>query len=472
MSQKDATSKKESNKTRSPARTESLYYGVRGTAVKILSRVDRSDSYLEKLVDNAIRNEGFDRRDAGLLKEITHGVLRHRERLDWVLNGFYHGEFARALPPIKNALRIALYQILFLDRIPWSAAVNESVNLVKRLKGERSAGVVNGVLRNVIRRIDSITWPEEDPVPLHYLSIMGSHPKWMVRRWIDRFGAEETEALLKANLERPPVTLHVLSNGPTPQEVADRLHEAEIECTFSPLLPNYLRVPRLPGIAELDLIRNGEVVVQDDAAGLAALLTGVKPGMSVIDLCAAPGGKSIAMAEQMGRTGSITALDRFDAKVEALRDAVERLGLQDIVTTAVGDARTFEHEPVDLVLLDAPCTGIGVLRRKPEIKWKREMKDLRELVAIQRDLISAAARLVRPGGSLVYSTCSTEPEENQDIVAWFLENHPEFTLIPATGFLPSEALSQGVVDESGFLQTFPHRHGTDGAFGAHLKRRT
>ena len=452
------------------AEEASLYSGVRGIAVKILSRVERSDSYLEKLVDAAIRNEGLESRDARLLNEITHGVLRYRERLDWVLNGFYHGEYARCLPPVKNAMRVALYQILFLDRIPWSAAVNESVNLVKRLKGTRSAGVVNGVLRNVIRRIDSITWPVEDAVPVHYLSVMGSHPKWMVRRWIDRFGAEETEELLKANLERPPVTLQVLGGEDNREMITRWLDEESIEYSRSPLLPNYLRVPRLSGIAERDFIRDGRAIVQDDAAGLAALLGGARAGMEVLDLCAAPGGKSVAMAELMQRQGSITSLDRFEAKVDALRDTTERLGLQDVITPQVGDARTYTHEPVDLVLLDAPCTGIGVVRRKPEIKWKREMKDLRELSAIQRELIAAAGKLVRPGGTLLYTTCSTEPEENQEIVSWFLEQSPDFSLVPADEFLPQTAVESGVVDSNGFLQLLPHTHGTDGAFGAHLRR--
>lgn len=451
--------------------SESIYQGPRGLAVKILSRIDRSDSYLDKLVDAAIRNNQLDNRDARLLNEIAHGVLRHRERIDWVLTGFYHGEYPKCLPPIKNAMRVALYQILFLDRVPWSAAVNESVDLVKRFKGERSAGKVNGVLRNVIRKIDAITWPEEDEIPVHYFSTMGSHPKWLVRRWLERFGIEETEELLKANNERPPITFSVISRDRTTEEIFQELEDLGAAPERSRLLERSLRVSRMPDIGSLEMIRRGDVIVQDEGAGLAALLSGATEGSRVIDLCAAPGGKSIVVASRVGPDGHVVALDKYPAKVEALAATVERTGLSDTISATVGDARTFEHAPVDIVLLDAPCSGIGVLRRKPEIKWKREMKDVRELALLQLELIEAAARLVRPGGSLVYTTCTTEPEENREVVELFLSSATQFSLVPANEFLPADAVNAGVVDEDGYLQTLPHRHGTDGTFGAHLRRR-
>ena len=186
-----------------------LYHGVRGLAVKILTRVDRSDSWIDKLLDHTYAAETMDSRDRRLLRELTGGVMRHRERLDWVLTGFYHGEFQKCIPTVKNALRVALYQLLFMDRIPHSAAVNESVEIVKRLKGKRSSGIVNGILRNIIRKMDAITWPNPDENIVHYLSVMESHPQWMVRRWIDRLGPEETTALVRANNIRPVTYLRV-----------------------------------------------------------------------------------------------------------------------------------------------------------------------------------------------------------------------------------------------------------------------
>lgn len=450
--------------------TPPLYHGVRGLAVKILTRIDRSDAYLDKLLDHTIRYEEMDDRDRRLLTEIATGVIRHRERLDWVLTGFYHGEFPKCIPTVKNALRVALYQILFLDKIPYSAAVNESVELVKRLKGNRSAGIVNGVLRNVIRKLDAITWPNREQDPGHYLAVMESHPQWMVRRWVERLGEEETEKFLKANNERPPVTVRVQNGKASADSLLEEFTTLGAEGERSPLLPNYLRLRRLSDIASIPSFRDGGFIVQDDGIGLITALTGAQPGMRVIDLCAAPGGKSIAMAEMMENRGEILALDKYEAKLKLLAENVQRSGFS-IIQPTVGDARKISLEPADVVLADVPCSGFGVLRRKPEIKWKREPGDLPELARLQSDILENAARLVKPGGILVYGTCTVEPEENEGIVQAFLNRHPEFELESAAAALPESAVRMGVVTEAGFLQTWPHRHGTDGAFGARMRRK-
>lgn len=446
-----------------------LYHGVRGLAVKILTRVDRSDAYLDKLIDHTIKSEQLEHRDRRLLTELTAGVLRHRERLDWVLTGFYHGEFPKCLPIVKNALRVALYQILFLDRIPYSAAVNESVELVKRIKGGRSAGIVNGVLRNIIRRLDAITWPNQTQNQIHYLSVMESHPQWMTRRWMERLGPDEAQALMHANNERPPVTVRVNGQRTSAEELKHQLEERGAQVERSLLLPNYLRLRRLTNIGSDASFGEGAFTVQDDGAGLVVTLTGAKPGMRVIDLCAAPGGKSIAMAEMMSNDGEIVALDKFEAKLNLLGKAVERSGF-DCISPTLGDARTVRLEPADIVLVDAPCSGLGVLRRKPEIKWKREAKELTELVKLQGEILDNASGMVRPGGLLVYGTCTTEREENETVVEAFLERHPEFSLESAAEALPDSAVRKGVVTEEGYLQTWPHRHKSDGAFGARLRR--
>lgn len=450
--------------------SESFYHGPRGLAVKILSRVERSDSYLDKLIDYTLRTEELDERDRRLLIELSYGVLRNREKLDWVLTGFYHGEFPKCLTAVKNAMRVALYQILFLDKIPWSAAVNESVDIVKRLKGGRSAGIVNGVLRNIIRKINAITWPVRDANPLHYFSVVHSHPQWMVRRWLDRFGPRETEQLLIANNNRPPVTISVDTTRCSIDQIRKTLADNGSQSEYSPLLPSYLRVKRIGDLSGFPEFQQGLFTVQDDAAGLAARLTGVRPGMRVIDLCAAPGGKSIAMAEMMKGEGRIIALDKYEAKLELLRNAINRSAHEEIISPMIGDASSITLEAADVVLLDAPCSGLGVLRRKPEIKWKREANDIVALAALQLELLTNASRMVVPGGVLVYTTCTTEPEENAQVVASFLAAHPEFTLESAEAYLPDSALRAGVVTAEGYLEVLPHRHGSDGAFGARLKR--
>ena len=451
--------------------SSSLYHGPRGLAVKILTRVDRSDSWLDKLVDHTLTRERLDPRDKRLLTELTHGVMRHRERLDWVLNGFYHGEFQKCIPTVKNALRVALYQLLFLDRIPHSAAVNESVEIVKRLKGKRSAGIVNGVLRNIIRKIDAITWPDFEDNLVHYLSIMESHPQWMVRRWIDLLGPEETTRLVKANNLRPTTTLRVNVLKTTVEQVKRDFTEMGASVERSLLMPTYLHVRHLPELATTDAFKHGFVTAQDDAAGLTTILTGARPGMRVIDMCSAPGGKSTGMAEMMKGEGEIIALDKYEPKLKGLEETIRRTGFEGMIHPVVGDALTLQVDPADVVLLDAPCSGLGTLRRKPEIKWKRETGDIQKLAELQEAMIENAAAHVKPGGILVYSTCTTEPEENEEIVMRFLERHPEFQIESAAEVLPDSAVRKDVVTPEGFLRAWPHRQKADGAFGARLRKK-
>ncbi|MGE3802966.1 MAG: 16S rRNA (cytosine(967)-C(5))-methyltransferase RsmB [Candidatus Kapaibacterium sp.] len=447
-----------------------LYSGIRGLAIKILTRVDRSDSWLDKLLENTLAREQLDVRDKRLLRELTSGVMRHRERLDWVLTGFYHGEFQKCIPTVKNAMRVALYQLLFLDRIPHSAAVNESVEIIKRLKGKRSAGIVNGVLRNIIRKLDAITWPDPDENIIHFHAVMESHPQWMVKRWSERLGIEETASLLKANNVRPTTSLRVNVQRTTVEHVKRELIALGASVERSVLMPSYLHVRHIPDLGTTDVFKEGFVTAQDDGAGLAVLLSGAKPGMRVIDLCAAPGGKSTAMAELMRGEGEIIAIDKYEAKLKQLSETITRCGFEQIIQPIVGDALTVEMDQADVVLLDAPCSGLGTLRRKPEIKWKRQPEEIRKLTELQRELLERATLLVKPEGVLVYTTCTTEPEENEMVISQFLQDHPEFQIESAEQFMPDSALRKGVVTDRGFLQVWPHRHGTDGAFGARLRK--
>lgn len=442
-----------------------LFHGARGLAVKILTRIEQSDAYLDKLLNSELGNQELNDPDRRLLTELTTGILRWQARLDWVLTGFYHGEFSKCIPVVKNALRVALYQILFLDKIPHAAAVNESVEIVKRLKGERSASVVNGVLRSVIRRLDAITYPEQTSDISRYLSIMYSHPQWMVRRWLLRYNTEGTTALMKANNSRPHLSLRVNPMRGPVDELIEQLRERGLTPKPSSYLPNLLTIEGLSGIGADKLFQEGWYTIQDEGAVLASRLADAQPGMRVIDLCAAPGGKSTAMAEAMKGQGEIISVDKYDSKLRLIATAAERLGFAGIIHPTAGDARTIELPPADVVLVDAPCSGLGVLSKKPDIKWKRAPEDIDAMAELQRAILENAATLVKPGGHLVYSTCTIEPAENQDVVVAFLAAHPEFELVPADTVLPSSVV------EDGYLQTLPHRHGMDGTFGARLRKR-
>ncbi len=449
-----------------PQEPHLLYAGARGTAVKVLNRVERTDSYLDKVLDTELKSTDLSDLDKGLLTEIVHGVLRWQNRLDWILNGFSHGSFAKAEINLKNAMRVALYQILFLDRVPHPAAVNEAVEFVKRIRGEKPAGLVNAVLRNIIRNIDGIRYPDPAEDEVQYLAVYYSQPHWVVKRWLPRFGPEETRALLQASNERPALTLRINQLKTDIPTFLAKLDEQQISYTGSAFIPYVLRTRGLTRIGQMELFRTGMFTIQDESAALPSILMDPRPGERVIDLCAAPGGKTTHLAELMGNRGDILAVDKYAVKLNQLKGACDRLGVGIVRFLEADGAALTVDQPADRVLLDAPCTGLGVLSKKPDMKWKRETSDLIRVTALQARLMDNAATLVRPGGVLVYSTCTTEPEENSLMVRAFLERHPEFSPEDARGLISSD-----LVNAEGFVETLPHKHGMDGSFAARLVRR-
>jgi len=450
------------------ARSEprNLYAGVRGAAVRLLNRVERSDSYLDRVLDAELRDPELSDLDKGLLTELAHGVLRWQNKLDWVLNGFSHGNFQKSEVNIKNTLRIALYQILFLDRIPHAAAVNEAVELIKRIRGEKIGGLVNAVLRNIIRNLEGIRYPDRNEDPVQYLSVMFSHPHWMVKRWMKRFGLDDTQKLLAANNERPSLSLRINKLKTQPGEFLTMLDQQHIQYTGATYVDFFVKAKSLTRIGQMELFRKGFFTIQDESAMLPCLLLAPQPGERVIDLCAAPGGKTTAMAEMMKNEGEINAIDKYDVKLSSIKSACDRLGLHNVKLLAV-DASTLENEQADKVLLDAPCSGLGVLAKKPDIKWKRDITDIIKLAKMQSGLLDNAARLVKPGGVLVYSTCTIEPEENQENVSRFLSGHPDFSIEDARQYV-----SHALVNPDGIVETFPHKHGMDGSFAVRLVKKS
>lgn len=441
-----------------------LYMGVRGLAVKILNRVERTDAYLEKLLDNELKNSELSGPDKALLYEIVHGVTRWQGRLDWILNGFYKGQFSKAIPNLKNGLRVALYQIMFLDRIPDHAAVNEAVEFVKKLQGQKPADLTNAILRNIIRNKNAIRYPDPNEDLVGYLSAYYSHPSWLVKRYIERFGREETEKLLNFNNEKPYLTLRVNAIKTDIPGFKSLLEQVNLKYRPGKFLEEFVQLQNLTNITAWEYYQKGFFNIQDESAGLAVRLLDVQPGMNVLDMCAAPGGKTAYLGSLMKNQGKITAIDRYEGRLKLVRKNNERLGLE-IVETIESDALDFEAEPYDRVLADVPCSGTGTLSKKPDIKWKKDIFDLRKMTEAQTKLLAKAATLVKPGGVVVYSTCSIEPEENYGIVKKFLETHPNFKFESAKG-----KVVDNLVDENGCIQTFPHRHLMDGAFAAKLVR--
>lgn len=442
-----------------------LYSGVRGLAVKILNRVERSDSYLERLLENEMRNAELAGPDKALLYEIVHGVVRWMGRLDWVLNGFYKGQFSKAIPNLKNGLRVALYQILFLDRIPDHASVNEAVEFVKKLQGQKPADLTNAILRNIIRSKNAIRYPDPEEDLIGYLAAYYSHPSWMVKRYVARFGREETEKLLQANNEKPYLTLRINLLRTTIDEFRRLLESVGLKYKNGKYFPEFVHLLNLTNITAWEYFTKGYFNIQDESTGLACRLLGVTENMRVLDLCSAPGGKTAYLTVMMKDKGEVVAIDKFESRLKLVKQNIDRLGITS-VKTFVTDALDYNDKSLfDRVLADVPCTGTGTLSKKPDIKWKKDIFDLRKMNDLQYRLLCKAASLVKPGGAVVYSTCSIEPEENFEIVKKFLENHPEFKLDRADDRFPKD-----LIDENGCIQTYPHLHQMDGAFAARIIR--
>ncbi|EFJ42911.1 hypothetical protein VOLCADRAFT_42105, partial [Volvox carteri f. nagariensis] len=426
-------------------------------------------------------------RDQRLVKELVAGVTRLRRRLDFVVANLTQQTPADMESGVRQVLRLGVYELTERRLAPY--ALNEHVQLAKVVSGPGAGSFVNGVLRSAARQVEAGTLPTPEVRPLRLLALQHSHPNWLVSRWLSRFGRQGTEALLRRNNMPPIYTVRVntLRAGASVERLLGQLAAVGVEAEASPLMPTeFIRIRSgLQKLLAEGFVSDGSLVVQDESAGLVVSLLDPQPGERLLDCCAAPGGKTLFAAARMRGHGSITALDVSAPRLGALRRAAELAGVEDMVTTRAVDLRRRVRQPdtatmwqYDKVLLDAPCTGTGVLAKRADLRWRRTPEQLYELVALQQELLEAAACLVAPGGVLVYSTCDIEEEEDQERVRTFLERHPEFEVEPAAAAaVPSGRRGFGaswvppsVVTAEGFMATLPHVHDTDGAFAARLRR--
>lgn len=426
----------------------------RRAALEVLRAV-RAGDLADRALDRAA--DRLPARDRGWLQELVYGTLRLRGRLDHVLAQRVKGGLRSLQPDVHDVLRLGLYQLLEMGSVPPYAAISQSVELARHAGAGRAAGLVNGVLQAVHRERDRLAFPDPADAAA-YLSSWGSHPEWLVERWLARWGAEETGRLVEANNTRPELYLRAV--GVTREEALRRLEVAGVPATPVELSPDSLRVEPPAGVG--DALAAVPAVVQDPAAALVVRFAAIQPGERVLDLCAAPGGKAIGAADA---GAFVAAADISLRRLRRLRENVERLGLAGSIGLVQADGRAPPFRAADVVLLDAPCTGTGTLRRHPDGRWRVDAGELSALVDLQRALLIAAVPLVRRGGVLVYSTCSLEPEENEERVRELLAELPGFRNDPVEG-----AVSPSLLTEEGFLSVLPQRHGFDGAFAARLRR--
>lgn len=443
---------------------------ARSMAVRILTRIDRAGLFAEPLLDQALsRGDWTGAHDRRLLTEIVYGTLRMRGCIDWVIAHFCDGNPADLDDGVRNVLRTALYQLFFTDRIPAFAVVDEAVKIVKAMHPAAS-GLVNAVLRNTLRKEKRIPWPRVAQDPAGHISVIHSHPVWLVKRWLALFGLEETVNFCRANNEIPPLALRVNRLRATREKVMEDLRQGGFGVNRTVFSPDGIVVTHSP-VPLRDTLshRQGHVQIQDEASQLAARLLDAKPGEKILDACAGAGIKASQLAEIMNNEGTVTAMDISRRKLNALRGNASRLGIgaiEPIVRDLREDPGRAFRGAFDGILLDVPCSGLGTLRRNPEIKWRITAEDVDHHADLQKRLIARVAGCLRPGGRLVYSTCSVMPEENEAVIGDFLSRHGDFCLIRPPGIIPLSMVTEG-----GFFKTRPDFHGADGFFGAVLRKK-
>ena len=438
---------------------------AREVALLTLYTCQRQGGWSDGILKKQIAAAKLDSRDAALATNLCFGVVQNQLLLDFYLSKFSSIPLTRMESKILQILRLGVYQMLFLSKIPHSAAVDRSVEMAKQhSKNPRASGMVNAILRNFQRSMDHLpTIPQQDLV--EYLSILYSHPAWLVEELLSILGEEETARFLEANNAQPPITAQVNTTKTSADALTQRLEEAGVSVQPHPWLPDCLILSKTGNLEGLSAFQEGLFYIQDPASRLTVMAADPKPGMQVLDACAAPGGKTFASAVRMQGEGKIISCDLHPHKKKLIQAGAQRLGL-DIVTPMTADGKTFRPEwenAFDLVLVDAPCSGLGVIRKKPDIRYK-DPEPLMELPAIQAAILDNAARYVRPGGVLLYSTCTVLERENEGVARAFLENHHNYKAEAFT--LP------GIIGEvgSGMITLWPHRHGTDGFFICKLRK--
>ncbi len=438
---------------------------AREAAMLALNACQRQGGWSDGALKKQLAAAELSGRDAALATQLCFGVLQNQMLLDFYLSKFSNIPLKRMEGKVVQTLRLGAYQMLFLTRIPHSAAVNSAVTLVKtHCKNPRAAGMVNGILRSMERSLQNMpVIPQGDPVA--YLSTLYSHPEWLVKEFILSLGEEETAQLLAADNSQPPTAVMVNTTRTTAEELKAMLEADHVEAEPHPWLENCLLLHRTGDLERLEAFQQGLFYVQDPASRMAVLAAGAKPGMKVLDCCAAPGGKSFAAAIAMENQGEIVSCDLHPHKKKLIQAGADRLGLT-IISPKTADGKVFRPEwenAFDLVLVDAPCSGLGVIRKKPDIRYK-DPAPLADLPAVQLDILRNAARYVKPGGTLMYSTCTLLYRENEEVVETFLAENNSYK---AEAFpLPGPV---GLV-QGGSVTLWPHRHGTDGFFISKMRR--
>jgi len=443
----------------------------RSLAVDLLDRIDKTGAFAEPLLDACLGGHLLRKtQDRHLLTSLVYGTLRMRGHLDWIIRELYRGNFASMEDGIRNILRTALFQFLFLERIPVFALVNEAVELTRQRHPGRE-NLVNALLRNAVRRTkrNDFSYPDLQKNPVEHIAVLASHPPWLVRRWMKIYGPERTLSLCMADNQVPPVAIRVNLLKTTRSLLKELLAEEGFSATESSFSPDGLLIAgSSDALRATSASRAGFFILQDEASQLISRLVSPQAGEDILDLCCGTGVKTTHLAALMNNSGRILAVDLYPSKLEALNRLSAKMGISSVETLQADASKEWNEshrEKFDRILVDAPCSGLGTLRRNPEIKWRLQPQELPPYPRLQVCILERATSLLRRGGRLIYSTCTILPEENELLIQKFLSRHGIFSqIIPPELPIPTSTL----IGEDGFFRTAPDTSGMDGFFAAIL----
>ena len=440
---------------------------ARETALKALHEVNEKGAYANVALARSLRAAKLSEVDRRFATELVYGAAKAGGTLDWILRRYLNHPLSKIPPMVRDILRLGIYQLFFLARVPASAACNTAVEMTKRCSHAGTVKFVNAVLRTAAREPEKAAFPAGKAHEAENLALSLQHPEWLVRRWIEQFGYEEARALCEFDNAQATLSLRTNTLKITRDKLLERLSQEGVEAEPSAWTPEGILCLRHGSLDALESLQQGLFQVQDESSMLVAHVLAPEPGEFVLDVCSAPGGKTTHIAASMGDRGRIVALDVHEHKMRRIAENCERLGIKSVETLLLDAREAGRRFPrqADRVLVDAPCSGLGVLRRKPDARWRKRPDDLAALARLQREILSSAADAVKSGGVLVYSTCTIEREENEAVVEDFLARHEEFSLENAGELLPLKKRPERM------LQLYPQRDGTDGFFIARMRRR-
>lgn len=442
----------------------------REAALKVLYNIEVEKAYSNIALNKMFKTNEFSKLDRNFITELVYGTLENLIYIDYIIQQFSTMKLKKMDSWTLNLLRLGVYQIFFLDKVPDFAAVNESVNLSK-VFCKRASGFINGILRNIIRNKQNIKMPNKEKEYNKFLSIKYSHPQWMVERFLAYFPKDFTEELLEVNNETPKLHIRVNTIRASVDEVVEFLQEKDVTVNRNPYIPEAITVEEgFSQLEELEIYKKGFIHIQDFSSMLVAKILDPKEGQFIIDVCSAPGGKTTHIAQLMKNKGRILARDIHEHKLKLIKNNGNRLGVK-IMEVEKFNGKDLDEgliETADKVLVDAPCSGLGIIRRKPEIKYRKEPDDIGAITELQLLILTNASKYVKREGELLYSTCTIDPNENKKVVERFLQQNPNFELIDINHLYKS--IIPGEHKES-MIQLYPHIHGTDGFFIAKMKRK-